>query len=119
MKRLTGGRKILPGRPFPTPFGKVHLPEIDTPVMCLPEVDSRRRSAVKHAVATDLTGIFALVPYVGSALGGQLSDLHYAEMRKILTPQELNRYIEADKRIPANGLALLYSFVKGSLPGVR
>jgi len=119
MKKMVVGRRILSTRGFPTPFGQINLPEINTPVMRLPEMDSRRRKAVKHVVATDLTGILAFVPYLGAALGGQLSDLHYAEVRKILTPEELNRYIEADKRIPANGPALLYSFVKGSLPGVR
>jgi len=98
-------------RKLPTPFGRVTLPSMEVPRRGLPQVDERRRKAVKHAVATDLTGILSIVPYVGSLVGGQISDLHYAEMRKILTPQELNRFIEEDKRIPSNGLALLYSFV--------
>ena len=119
MIKLIGGKKVLPSRPFPTPFGRVVLPEIDTPVMSLPRVDDRQKKAIKHAIATDFTGILALIPYMGSAVGGQLSDLHYSEMRKILTPGEFDRFIEADKKIPSNGLALVYSFVPGSLPGVR
>jgi len=108
---IRGGR-ILSARELPTPFGKVNLPDIEFPRRGLPQVDERRKKAVKHAVATDLTGILGLVPYVGGLVGGQLGDLHFAEMRKILTPQELNKYIEVDKQIPSNGLALLYSFVR-------
>ena len=104
--------RILPPRRVPTPFGAIHLPEMDTPVLGLPRVDARRKGAVRHAVATDLAGVLGLIPYVGSLVGGQLGDLHFAEMKKILTPQELDRYIEVDKQIPSNGLALLYSFVR-------
>jgi len=107
-----GIRQILPARGLPTPFGGINLPRIETPIMRLPSVDDRRKKAVKHAVATDLSGVLSIVPYVGSLLAGQISDLHYAELRKILTPGELDRFIEEDKKIPSNGLALLYSFVK-------
>ena len=110
-----GGKKILPTRGLPTPFGEINLPSMEFPVLKPPELDERRRRAVKHAVATDLTGIIGVVPYVGSLLAGQISDLHYAEMRKILTPGELEKYIIADKKIPSNGLALLYSFVRGGI----
>lgn len=108
---------ILRGRGLPTPFGRVNLPDIETPARGLPKVDGRKRAAIKHAIGSDLTGILALIPWVGGAVGGQLSDLHYAEMRKILSPQELDRFIRADKMIPSNGLALLYSLVPGSLGG--
>jgi len=85
---------------------------METPIRALPQVDPRRRAAVRHAVATDLTGVFGLIPYVGPLIGGQIADLHFAEIRKILTPDEMNRYVETDKRIPSNGLALIYSFVR-------
>ena len=113
------GKKILPSRGLPTPFGEINLPQIDTPVLALPEVGDRRKKAIKHMIGIDLSGVLALIPWAGSVVSGQISDLHYAEVRKILTPQELSRYIEADKRIPANTPAMLYSFVKGSLPGVK
>ena len=105
--------RILPSKELPTPFGSVELPSIETPILGLPRVDTRRRLAVRHAVATDLTGVLGLIPYVGTLIGGQVADLHFAEMRKILTREEMDRYVEADKRIPSNGLALLYSFVRG------
>lgn len=99
-------------RELPTPFGKVNLPAMEVPKRALPHVDERRKKAVRHAVACDLTGILGLIPYVGSLIGGQIADLHFAEMRKILTKEEMDKYVEADKRIPSNGLALLYSFVR-------
>jgi len=105
--------RILPSKEIPTPFGSVELPSMETPILGLPRVDTRRRSAIKHAVATDLTGVFGLIPYVGSLIGGQIADLHFAEMRRILTKQEMDEFIETDKKIPSNGLALLYSFVRG------
>jgi len=104
--------RLLPSRKVPTPFGSINLPDMDTPILAPPQVDERRRTAVRHAVAQDLTGVLGLIPYVGSLVGGQIADLHFAEMRKILTPPEMSRYVESDKRIPSNGLALLYSFVR-------
>jgi len=104
--------RILPSRKVPTPFGDINLPSMESPVRGLPRVDTRRRAALRHATATDLAGILGLIPYIGSLVGGQIADLHFAEMRKILTPEEMNRYVEADKKIPSNGGALLYSFVR-------
>ena len=112
---MVGGKRILPPRPLPTPFGRINLPSMETPVLRLPEMDDRRREAVKHAVAGDLTGIFGLIPWIGSLVGGQIADLHFAEMRRILTKNEMDKFIESDKKIPSNGLALLYSFVRGAI----
>ena len=106
--------RILPEKRIPTPFGSVSLPEVDTPVVGKPQMDQRRRKAVAHAVATDLSGVFGLIPWVGAMIGEQISDLHFAEVRRLLTDQELDKYIEADKKIPSNALAMLYSFVRGT-----
>ena len=114
---VIGGKQILPPRGLPTPFGKINLPRMETPVLRLPEVDDRRKEAIKHAVGSDLTGALGIVPLVGSFLAGQIADLHFAEMRRLLTGQEMNRFIEADKRIPSNAGALAYSFVRGALNG--
>ena len=110
-------KTILKSRKFPTPFGMINLPRMETPAKGLPELDDRRFDVVKHAVGSDLTGIFRVIPWVGDMVGGQISDLHFAEMKRLMTPQELERFIVADKMVPSNGLALLYSFVKGSLQG--
>lgn len=99
-------------REVPTPFGRVNLPAMEVPRRGLPQVDERRKRALRHAVATDLTGVLGLIPWVGGLVGGQIADLHGAEMRKILTRTEMDNFVKADKQIPSNGLALLYSFVK-------
>ena len=104
--------KILSARELPTPFGKVNLPAMEPLRRGLPHVDGRRKKALNHALACDLTGVLGLIPYVGGLVGGQLGDLHFAEIRKILTKEEMDKYIKADKQIPSNGLALLYSFVR-------
>ena len=96
----------------PTPFGTVNLPRVERPKMGFPQVDERRRKAVIHAFAADLSGVFSLIPYVGNLINEQLDDLHGAEIRRILTPEEYNRFERDDKKIPSNGLAMLYSFVR-------
>jgi len=106
-------KRFFRARDFPTPFGKISLPAMEIPRRGLPHVDARRKKALKHAVATDLTGILGFIPYVGNLVGGQISDLHGAEIYKILTPDEMAKFVKADKQIPSNGLALLYSFVGG------
>ena len=98
-------------RGLPTPFGKINLPEMGAPRRGFPQISERRREAIRHAIGSDLTGVIGLIPWVGDVVGGQISDLHYAEMRKILTHEELNKFTEDDKIIPSNGLALLYSFI--------
>ena len=102
----------LKERGLPTPFGAIHLPSFEFPKRGRPYIDERRRKAVKHAMATDLTRVFDVIPYVGGLIGGQVADLHGAEIYKILTPEEMHKFVEADKRIPLNSLALLYSFVR-------
>ena len=109
---MIGGRGPLSSRSLPTPFGKIELPAMEPPRRGVPHVDERRRRALSHATATDLTQVIGFIPYVGGLIGGQLADLHGAEMRKLLTPEEMNKFVEDDKRIPSNGLALLYSFVR-------
>ena len=105
-------RELFKARQVPTPFGKISLPAMEVPKRGFPQVDARRRVALKHAVATDLTGILGFIPYVGNLVGGQLGDLHGAEIYKTLTPDEMAKFVKADKQIPSNGLALLYSFVR-------
>jgi len=102
----------LKERGLPTPFGLINLPSFEFPKGGRPQVDERRRRALKHVLATDLTRVLGFIPYVGGLIGGQIADLHSAEIHKILTQDEMSRFIEADKRIPLDTLALLYSFVR-------
>mgnify|MGYP001597078154 CR=1 FL=1 len=104
--------EIFPSVKMPTPFGSITLARIEPPKLARPELDSRRRKAVKHAVAMDLTSVLGYIPWVGSLVGEQLSDLHYASMKDILTERELKDFTKADKEVPTNVLALLSSFIK-------
>jgi len=105
----------LPRVGIPTPFGKVHLPTWGPPILKPPQVDDRRRVAIKHAVGSDLASLVEKIPVVGSFLGGvsdSLQDLHFAEMKDILTPNELDSFIEVDKVVPLNTAALLITYAK-------
>jgi len=106
---------LLPERLLPTPFGKVKLPTWEFPPRFgLPQVDSRQRGAVKHAMACDLARfISGAIPYIGGFVAEQVTDLHFAEIRKILTPEEMTKYMEETKRLPTTSGAMLYSFVGG------
>lgn len=108
----------LPGPTFPalqipTPFGKIDLPKSEPLVLGKPSLNSKRVAALSHAIGADFALIFGVVPYIGSAVGGHLADLHYYEMVKHLTKEESAKFEDADKRIPSNGLALLQSFMMG------
>lgn len=113
MRRLPG--PTIPGRPLPTPFGEIHLPRMEPLKLERPTLDERKMRAVRHALAGEIVSFlagFVPIPYVGGLVAGQIGDLHSAEVADILTPVELRQYMEADKRIPSNTLAMLYSFIK-------
>ena len=104
---------FLQVRDIPTPFGMIELPAFEIPKRGAPQLDGRRKRAFKHAVACDLANLVgSVVPYVGGLVGEQISDLHGVQIRKLLTPEEMDKYVEADKRIPTTTLPLLYSFVR-------
>lgn len=102
----------LPEKRLPTPFGGISLPQMKPLVIDRPELDDRRRQAVKQAVGIDGTRVIGIIPYVGGIVGGQLAALHYKELRNILTPEELNKYADNNRRIPTRTGSLLYSFIK-------
>ena len=106
-------KMLLQERELPTPFGRLILPNWKFPPRSgLPQMDSRQRGAVKHAIASDLTRVFSLVPYIGEFVGEQISDLHFAEIVKMLTPEEMRKYTEEAKRLPTDSVAMIYSFVR-------
>ena len=100
---------------IPTPFGRVNLPQARPLVISRPTIDGRRMKALKHAVGYDLANIvIGFIPTVGDVIGEKIGDLHYYAMRQILTPEEVLKFEEMDRKIPSNVGALLYSFVKGA-----
>lgn len=91
----------LPETKVPTPFGNVHLPEHKVGLPKLPPFDEKSRSAMKHAIAIDVSMVPGLIPWVGDVVADIVEDLHAAELRKILTPKQYNEFEKQDKIAPA------------------
>lgn len=91
----------LPETRIPTPFGAVHLPEKKIELPKFPTLDEKSRAAMKHAIAIDLSMIPGLLPFVGDVIADVVEDLHAAELRKILTSKQYDRFLIEDKVAPA------------------
>lgn len=101
----------LPETKVLTPFGAVHLPENKLGLPKMPSLDERTRSAMKHAVAIDLSMIPGMIPWVGDVVADVVEDLHGAELRKILTPKEYDEFLKQDKVAPAT-IAMMRTLTK-------
>lgn len=95
---------IMSGIKIPTPFGgSISTPPIETPPLTLPKMpDDHARKAIGHALGEDASQIVALIPWAGDVLSDILSDLHYAEIVKILTPDEYQKFVEYNKMFPSS-----------------
>ena len=102
----------LPETTLPTPFGKVSLPKYKIGLPRLPSLDEKTRSAMKHAIAIDLSMIPGLIPYVGDVVADVVEDLHGAELRKILTSKQYDEFLKQDKIAPAT-IAMARTLTKG------
>jgi len=101
----------LPETTIPTPFGKVSLPEHKVGLPKIPEFDEKARSAMKHALAIDGSMVPGMIPWVGDVVADVVEDLHFAEIRKILTPEQYNEFIKQDKVAPAT-IAMMRALTK-------
>ena len=102
----------LPETTIPTPFGRVSLPEHKIEWPRLPSFDEKSRSAMKHAIAIDLSMIPGLIPWVGDVVADVVEDLHAAELRKILTSKQYDEFLKQDKIAPAT-IAMARTLTKG------
>ncbi len=102
----------LPETIIPTPFGRVSLPEKKIEWPRLPSFNEKTRNAMKHAIAIDGSMIPGLVPWVGDVVADIVEDLHAAELRKILTPKEYDRFLIEDKIAPAT-IAMARTLTRG------
>ncbi len=91
----------LPSTRIPSPFGAVHLPEKKIELPKLPSFDEKSRSAMGHAIGIDLSMLPAMIPWVGDVVADVVEDLHFAELRKALTPKQYDEFIKQDKIAPA------------------
>ena len=91
----------LPETSIPTPFGRVSLPEHKIEWPRLPSFDEKSRSAMLHAIAIDGSMVPGMIPWVGDVVADVVEDLHFAELRKSLTPKQYDEFIQQDKIAPA------------------
>ncbi|MBA7594910.1 hypothetical protein ES703_01866 [subsurface metagenome] len=102
----------LPSTTIPTPFGSVHLPEYKVRLPKPPPFDEKSRSAMLHAIAIDGSMVPGLIPVVGDVVADVVEDLHFAELRNILTMEQYDEFIKQDKIAPAT-LAMMRALTKG------
>lgn len=100
---------------IPTPFGTVHLPEIrellpEFPPKA-PKMDERRWDAMRNTLGIDLASIVGIIPVVGDIAADVAEDLHFRELRRILTSAELEEYLKQDQVAPST-IALIRTFMK-------
>lgn len=101
-------REILKSREIPTPFGSISTPSIELPPLKLPELEDRHKRALGHTLGIDLSDILGIIPYIGGNLADSIRAAHSREIKKLLTPEEYEKYMKWDKTYP-DVLALLRS----------
>jgi len=101
----------LPLTTVPTPFGSVSLPEQKLGLPKPPPLDEKSRGAMLHAIAIDASMVPAMLPFVGDIVSDVIEDLHFAELRKSLTPSEYDEFIRQDKVTPAT-IAMMRALAK-------
>lgn len=99
----------IPARDIPTPLGTVRIPEVKPPGPTPPKIDSRRREAMKAAIAIDVSSVVGVIPIVGDAVADVVEDVYAAKLRESLTTEEMDKYIKYDKLGPST-LALARTF---------
>lgn len=102
--------KIFTGPEVPTPFGGIKLPDLETPPISLPKMpDERGFKAIGHSLGEDAAQIVGIVPWIGDIAEDILEDLHHAEIKKLLTPDEYRRFAEYNKSFPS-AVAMIRTF---------
>ncbi len=110
--------KILGGPRLPTPFGgSIKLPDLETPPLSLPQKpDATGMKALGHALGEDVASeLIGRIPVVGSTVGDILSDMHHAEILKILPKEDFQKFTYYNKTFPstvAMARTLLFKEVK-------
>jgi hypothetical protein len=90
--------KILPK--IRIPIVDVTLPEVTLPPFPqIPKLDDRQMDIVRYGIMDDVSD---LVP----VLGDFFSDVAYAEIKKKMTPEEYEAFIEENKYLPSSLAAI-------------
>ncbi|MBA7666306.1 hypothetical protein ES703_74385 [subsurface metagenome] len=64
-----------------------------------------------HAIAIDGSMVPGMIPFIGDVVADVVEDLHFAELRKLLTPDQYNEFIKQDKVSPAT-IAMMRALTK-------
>ena len=96
---------------FPTPLGRIRVPEISVPEPTTPKLTENRREALKYAVGIDISSAIGYIPVVGDIIADVVEDVYGARLRKVLTPEEMDTYSKFDKLGPST-LAVLRMAIK-------
>ena len=73
-------------------FPSVELP--DFPPKPLPRLDERQREVLRYALMDDLADV---IPFAGDVA----SDLAYAELKRLMKPEEYERFVKENKWLPS------------------
>jgi len=117
-KKLRGIHSQLPSLPeqrIATPLGEFKLPPVGLPVPGAPEVDNRKRQAIKAALGDDISGLIEKIPVVGAVvapLSDFLEDTAMAKVNEALTHEEYETFKKYDKISPLTTLAMLQTFLR-------
>ena len=109
-KLMDEGIDFLPEVEIPSPFGTVRLPRYGLPPLKPPKIDERRRKALGHAAGVTAAQVVGLIPWAGDAMADIIEDLHGKEIKRILTPEEYERYLIEDKVAPSL-VAMVRTFI--------
>lgn len=104
--------RVLPERPFKTPFGPVHLPEIELPPLRPPKIDGHRAGQLRQALGADASDILGVIPVVGDILSRNVESMHLQAIRDASTDEEFREYIKRKKLAPFDTLALARVYIK-------
>lgn len=108
------GKKI----PYPaefrvnTPLGNIGLPSLDLPRLDVPELDNRRKEAIKAAIGQDLSYFPGLIPVVGDIAANAIEDVFFGKIHEVLTPEELRKFVQWNKKSPLSTVAMLQTFIR-------
>ena len=73
-------------------FPSVELP--DFPPRPPPKLDERQREVLRYALMDDLADV---IPFAGDVA----SDLAYAELKRLMKPEEYERFVKENKWLPS------------------
>ncbi|MFA5186423.1 MAG: hypothetical protein WC551_08110 [Patescibacteria group bacterium] len=109
-KRLRDGFQVVPEVRVPSPFGTFRLPSYGLPPLRKPRWTKERKEAMRHALGSDLSQVAALIPAVGDVVADVLEDVHMAEVKRLLPPDEFDKFLQETKVAP-DTLALLRTYI--------